>query len=221
MTSGGYESGFVPQKAIVSGDTAPAGSYEKLWYDTSTSTLKNWNGSSWQTVKSTPDGNTITQNQNGELEVNKPVQDVIGDFENDKGDWINETGGDYIVKTSTNYALNGSQSLKLQSSSTTAVNGRASITYDLTNYKTLILPVYHANLEKDYFDVLIGGNTVYVATDNPPENQWRVLEFSVASYSGNTEIEVYTASAGSNNEHYIDNVKLKKVNRNVTSAAGN
>lgn len=64
----------IPQKAVVRQSTKPtAPQAGLLWYDTSAKILKQYKDGSFVNVSSNVDGETLNQNQSGELQVNRPL----------------------------------------------------------------------------------------------------------------------------------------------------
>lgn len=82
------QSSSLSRNFVVVQDNQPSSPFEgQLWRDTNTDTLKQWDGSSWISVQTSPDEKTITKNSSGSLQVSKPSTSIIQDWEQDKGEW--------------------------------------------------------------------------------------------------------------------------------------
>jgi len=210
----------IPSKAIVRQSTKPTSPEEGLlWYDTSAEVLKQFKNGSFANVGASVDGTTIIKDKNGNIRVNKPGTDIIGDFESSLGDWIDTSlGGN--ASLSTNQAHRGSQSVKLDATDTfDDPNAAIEITTDFSGRETLIIWLYVSSLSfNTNWDFVSIDGTGYVKRGDPSTNQWDKFEIDISSMSGDHTIEIHHGHDG---VAYTDDIKLIGSNINVKSEAGN
>jgi len=211
---------------VVISSTQPTATFEgKLWRDTSTGTLKQWDGSSWVAVQTSPDGVTLIKNQNGNLQV-APTR-VVADFENDLGDWtidiIDNTNDDADNGRSGTFSYNGSYSCCLYARKVNdfaLVNIYAS--FDFTDYDVLKAFVYPTTQDGDA-EIQIDGsqevNINYITAD-----AWNEIVIDISSMTGVHEIKFIGEDSDSNDNrgpsYYFDYLLLEKSPNVDGSGAG-
>lgn len=189
----------IPKQFVIVSDAAPASPFQgQLWRDTSNNVLKQWDGSQWVSVQTSPDSNTITLNSNGEIQVSKPSNYVIGDFEVDQ-DGFNTPFG---TARDTAQAFKGSASL----SNNGDTNARPHKDVDFSKGGTLVFWFYPIDLDYSNVEVRIGGSTIEnVQASDLNLDAWNRIEIPVSSYTGIQELRFDSESG----EWFIDYIYLK------------
>lgn len=138
-----------------------------------------------------PDKVSIGKDKNGLLEVLKPANSVIGDYESDFGSWTKVTTNSTPTRTTT-YSYNGSTAIRINYSTSDSTNGLCGLerTMDLTNVQFLRLAyrLDDTSSGSEYLEVQIGGNTEL--QDSNTTSGWVTAEIDVSSYSGSTKIRI-------------------------------
>jgi hypothetical protein len=225
--SGGYDSNFVPSKVIITQDTAPEGEYGKLWQDASSNEIKAWDGSNWKAVTTPPDKTSITKNNNGELQVEKPSEIVIGDFEASTGDWESYDSPSTFSTDSSKW-VKGQQSL---------VVGKSSQYYstfkqvDIDSSQEALIPyVYFENIQYgEYAAVGLDSNGATrphnadtkvktIQDDNLSQGSWNEVVLDVENLSGT----YYLCIGAYDGKTYVDYVSIQKIQvTKIGTGAGN
>lgn len=203
----------IPQDFVKVQDTAPGSPFEgQLWRDTSSNTLKQWDGSSWVSVQTSPDGVTLQINENGELEV-VPVITMIGDFENNaKGDWT----GDYSIESdqggaeSSSYYLheNPGTDITLSVSRSFNLSGASEITFYMR-----ISPIGFSNngTSNDKQQFRISGN-VEAEIVGGSSTGWQKYIVDVGNYDGTHTLEFfYDNNSGQQFGVGADRIKVSRI----------
>lgn len=203
-------SGSLSKSFVVVSDTAPSSPFEgQLWRDTTTDTLKQWDGSSWVDVQSSPDGKTIVKDSSGNIgTAERTVR--VGSFENGMDGWV-KTGGTLQISERDTYTVKrGSYSYRLYDNDN-VVTGGIKINKDLSNFDNLYIWVYQSrDGSSNKFQVKIDGTLEY--DSNTDRNNWIELNIDVSNYSGSKDIELllnrYDTSSTAG--YYVDNIRLSK-----------
>ncbi|MFT4892419.1 MAG: hypothetical protein ACI8Z7_000191 [Candidatus Nanohaloarchaea archaeon] len=174
------------------------------------------------------DGESISKNLDGEIQVEKPSDVVLGDFESGYGDWsTNLSTGGGSSNISSNQSHLGSQSVYLEEFGSGNISRSSNINrdFDASNQDTLKVYVYVTQVD--------GGNDIKVNLDNTTEiqdssistNTWIEYEIDVSGYSGTTSLEIVfsdtSSSSGNTIKGYIDDVRLTKPSLTKFNGAGN
>lgn len=223
------ESQSITRKFVVVSDSAPASPFEgQLWRDTSTDTLKQYNGTSWVSVQTSPDQKT-TEIVNGELtvkynsdffiesgsglELNSQTRRILGDFENGNiGDWT-AFGSHYDGPRADNDQssdpdVNGNYHLydNPEGYSTGGIERNA----DLTGVDNLIFNVI------DYPDNSSRDSDLYLRIDGSNErliDKFGEITVDVSNYSGTHQIQFYMDNNYQYSQAYeIDFIRVESEN---------
>jgi hypothetical protein len=152
-----------------------------------------------------PDNESITKDSNGDLRVNKPSDDVFGDFgDNDKGNW---TGGD--VKDLDWSGTNGKYNIQFGNNRSTDIISK---NIDFTDIDTLTL-TYGSYNSGEEFEIRIGGSVVFSTTSSPNEG---TLNLDVSGKTGTQTIELEAITG----TFRMDNMYRDKSKNRINKGAG-
>jgi len=227
---------IVQQSLIISSNQPQAAFEGQQWYDTGSESLKQWDGSSWVSVTTPPDGHSIIKDINGYLAVKKPSKQIFGSFETDSGDWIHTdlTGSEWSVDTTgvdSTRSQEGSQSIyaKYSTSSGDAVKklGKYERTIDLTGIDTLTVKFFQTQSETNHSpktEIDVAGNN---KIDNSTADSWQTAEIDVSGETGENSVTIrHRSGSGSNDssntlEFWMDDIHADLSKRFVHNGSGN
>lgn len=211
---GGLKTSFVPEKNIFVQDTAPSSPDEgELWRDTQNNVLKQWDGSSWVSVQTSPDESSIITLPNGSIGVNRPSTKLIGNFEVDKDGFTEFQQPDTNLTTSlvtSNGVTRGNQALEIEHESTTTDYSKSGVekTINITNADTVKIDL---NVEETGTSVQGMGARVKNVDSAVKDSSGSVtLELDVSDASGEEKLQLYGKGYDSGNIAIgqFDNIRL-------------
>ena len=222
MAKSGFESNFVPQKTNFVQDTAPADPDKgDLWRDTSTDVLKQYDGSSWVSVQTRPDNESLIIN-NGLLEVARPSETIIGDFEDDNlGGW---SSSNWRTQTTNG----GAESTNTYTQRISTSSGQSDLTRNINLDDASTLSFYYAigqqasytGQSNDTLELIIDSQVLWSVSGGTKIN-WSKVEVPVSGISGDSNVVFrYDNNSNDSFETDIDRIKIKSSNTKVDDAGG-
>jgi len=183
------------------------------------------------------DTSTLFVTENDKLSVKQVSKTVIGDWEQDVGDWttVKSVGNNDVERRSANGGAEGStywfELFQIDADASDLMAIRRTV--DLSDIEMLVFFVKGDASEQGYqtetVRMIVGGDTVW-SDQNRDDTDWKRIEVDVSSYSGDTEISFehdVTAAGDDYSLVGVDRIKLidegfsADASVSVDSGAGN
>lgn len=226
----------IQRKFIVTQDEKPKGAFEgQIWVNTETGVTSQYIDGEWEELGLEIDEESIIQNQDGTIAVNKPKDIVIGHFDSSTGDWTSTTNSESmstaVASRSSDYSVIGSHSLRAycEVEATTDPVDDGDVTWELdhnfTDVEELILYINitifdgEDGAREPHIEISVGGNQIFYreVSDYSPTSGFIRVAQDVSNIEGVQTIEFYTEAQSSNFddfyaeiEAYMDAVSIRK-----------
>lgn len=202
--------GNLSKTFVIVGTTAPSSPFEgQLWRDTSTDVLKQWDGSSWVSVQTSPDGITIIENSNGQLEVNKN-QTIFADFENgNMGDWSITGPAFNEVVTGATGAESTSNYVRIRDNTSESYMVRQ---IDMSDFETLVVFKQTDSTGDTTDEIYIDVDGAREYSEEPTSTTgWEEIQIDVSGISSTVEVRLgIKCNSGTYIEAFWDRVRTQE-----------
>jgi len=157
---------------------------------------KTLQGNAPSDLRSSPDGASIIENDQGELQINQERK-IIGDFENSFGDWTTEVNGSHTIERSTTSSKKGEYSIRMwNGGGDDSTSWLRRMSLDVSGYDTL--EIWANDVYNYVTKIYINGNDQnilqegkYVYELDVSNNSTIDLEFSITAGAGNGDSEIF------------------------------
>jgi len=150
-----------------------------IWYDTQAEVLKQFKNGSFENVGNSIDGQTITKNQNGELQVSKPSIKIVSNFNNSTENYTSES-----FNNGTIFRTTSPTALVVESGDDEFEQQDATKSFDSVSAQKVEIDFSARICNQGNGEISVNNNTIF--TKNDPSSEFQTsgtLETSINSLS--------------------------------------